>query len=448
MQKDESVVAVIDPDNLNARMLLTSRMEIEGYENIAQETYLKNSVMFACIDKIASSVATVPLEIVQQNGPDSWEAIDHPLTSLISYAPNPGQSSNEFFYSLVATLLIGGRVYIEKVSPITGPNIGIPQELYIHRPDRIEPVRDKMTGQLVKYVYHGINEAKKDFPVDPLTRQSNLREIKLFNPLNKNWGAPVSTSLFREIDTLNAATLWNKALIENSAKAGMTIIVHGDVLAQTQVDNLQKFLNSISGPAQSGKNKVIPISSRSGEKATVDIIKDTWNPAELDFNETTWNLAKRVCMGMGVPPQILGIPGESKFANYSEARSVMWDDTVLRYTSMVVNSLNRWFFGMDRSVKIRYNIDNIPAYEHKRVEYWERINNAQCLTLNEKRQRLGLELLGPEADVMLVPAGMLPLSVVAGSEDFESTAEQELESLGLSEREKKEYLEELAEYRR
>jgi HK97 family phage portal protein len=444
---DESVVAFINPDNYYTSGTFE---DVQDYENAVSQTYLQNAVVFSCIDKIASSVAEIPWEVAKKNGPDSWDVIDHPLSPVIGYAPNPIQSASEFFYALTAVLLIGGKVYIEKVSPLTGPNRGMPKEFYIHRPDRIYPEYDKKTGALTKYTYHGSSGQRYEFLVDPITRQSNIREIKLFNPINSNMGSPAATSLYREIDTLNSATVWNKSLIENSARTGFTVIVHGDAMTQVQVDNLERHLRHMGHPANAGKSKVIPISGRTaeGKGKLVDIIKDSLSPMELDFNETIWNLAKRVCMGMGVPPQILGIPGESKFANYAEARRVFWEETILRYARLTSAAFNRWIFGTNADVQIRYNIDDMPAFADKRAAIWERVSNASFMTINEKRQKVGLEPVGPEGDVILISAGMLPLNLVAGEgeEEPEETFGQGLEELGLPDEEKKAYLGELAEY--
>ena len=44
---------------------------------------------------------------------------------------------------------------------------------------------------------------------------------------------------------------------------------------------------------------------------------------------------------------------------------------------------------------------------------WTRVSAFAGLTINEKREMLGFDPLGPEGDVVLVPTGVQPLDMIA-----------------------------------
>jgi phage portal protein BeeE len=39
-------------------------------------------------------------------------------------------------------------------------------------------------------------------------------------------------------------------------------------------------------------------------------------PAEMDFDKGTWTAATHICAAFQVPPQMVGVPGTSTFANF------------------------------------------------------------------------------------------------------------------------------------
>ncbi|MGL5720401.1 MAG: phage portal protein, partial [Alphaproteobacteria bacterium] len=84
------------------------------------------------------------------------------------------------------------------------------------------------------------------------------------------------------------------------------------------------------------------------------------------------------------------VPGEATFSNYREARFHLWEDTILPLLDMVLDHLNLWLtpkFG--KNLRLSYDPDSIPALALRREATWAKVNNADFLTLNEKRHALG-----------------------------------------------------------
>jgi hypothetical protein len=106
---------------------------------------------------------------------------------------------------------------------------------------------------------------------------------------------------------------------------------------------------------------------------------------------------------------MVGIPGEATFANYGEARSALWEDTIIPAFDGTLEELNSWLtprFGT--GLKLCADYDQVPALAQRREAVWKRLEAADFLTIDEKREAVGYDKV-EGGDVILVPATMLPL---------------------------------------
>ena len=108
----------------------TSNNRKMGYDELAIEGYLKNAIVYRCVNEIAKGASAVPYRLKTRSN-DVIES--HPLISLLD-RPNPLQSNSEFFNALFGFLLLGGNSYVLKVAGSSN----VPRELHLLRPDRID----------------------------------------------------------------------------------------------------------------------------------------------------------------------------------------------------------------------------------------------------------------------------------------------------------------------
>lgn len=114
------------------------------------------------------------------------------------------------------------------------------------------------------------------------------------------------------------------------------------------------------------------------------------SPREMVFLNSKYNSAREIALAFGVPPQLLGIPGDNTYSNYMEARKSLWEETVLPLLNDIIESLNSWLvphFGED--LELDYDRDSIQILSQKREKVWEYVEKASFLTINEKRQMFG-----------------------------------------------------------
>lgn len=74
-----------------------------------------------------------------------------------------------------------------------------------------------------------------------------------------------------------------------------------------------------------------------------------------------------------------------------EARLALWEETIIPLLDYLTDSLNKWLIPMfGKDLSLSYDINNISGLSARREKIWQRIENASFLTLNEKRQMVGL----------------------------------------------------------
>jgi HK97 family phage portal protein len=116
----------------------------------------------------------------------------------------------------------------------------------------------------------------------------------------------------------------------------------------------------------------------------------SYAPADMDFANSRDGAAREIALAFGVPPMLLGIPGDNTFSNYREANLSFWRQTVLPLVGRTASQLTRWLaprFG--ENLRLGYDADAIDALALDRESTWDKLNAATFLTLNEKRAAAG-----------------------------------------------------------
>ncbi len=66
------------------------------------------------------------------------------------------------------------------------------------------------------------------------------------------------------------------------------------------------------------------------------------SPRDMDFMEAKNGAAREIALAFGVPPMLLGIPGDNTYANYAEANRAFWRQTVLPLAERTAAALGDW----------------------------------------------------------------------------------------------------------
>ncbi len=176
--------------------------------------YERNAVVYRCVRMIAEAAATVPWLVYE----DEVEDEHHPILKLLA-RPNPAGSQGEFLEQIFTNLLLAGNAYVEAVSVDA-----VLRELYALRPDRIR-IEPGQNGWPAAYEY-AVGAQKVRFAVEP-DGLSPILHLKMCNPLGDHYGyAPLSAAQ-EALDIHNAASGWNRALLENAVRPSGALVYSG-----------------------------------------------------------------------------------------------------------------------------------------------------------------------------------------------------------------------------
>lgn len=349
-----------------------ARWTPRDYAALAREGFAANAIVHRAIKLVAENVGSLTFLVYE-----GAQALDqHPLAALLA-RPNPRQDGPGLLEAVTAYLLISGNAYIEAVSLD-----GAVRELYALRPDRMRVVPGPDGwAQAYEYAVAGRTmRFEQTGPVPPILH------LALFNPLDDHYGLGALEAAAVAIDTHNAAAAWNKALLDNAARpSGALVYVgpDGAVLSDSQYERLKRELETTyQGSANAGR----PLLLEGG----LDWKPMSLSPKDMDFLEAKHAAAREIALAFGVPPTLLGIPGDNTYANYQEANRAFWRHTLLPLANRIGGALAQWLgpaFG--EGLALAVDTDRIDALSADRESLWDRVSKAAFLTVNEKRELLG-----------------------------------------------------------
>jgi phage portal protein BeeE len=110
----------------------------------------------------------------------------------------------------------------------------------------------------------------------------------------------------------------------------------------------------------------------------------------MDFVGLKAAAAREIALAFGVPPMLLGLPGDSTYANYKEANRALWRLAILPLAETILKGLAQGLSGWFPGAELRVAMDRVPALAEDRERLWRQVNSAGFLTPEEKRTMVGL----------------------------------------------------------
>jgi len=381
----------------------TEEAKVYTYQQLAKEGYLKNAIVYRCVNEISKGASAVPL--ILKNGDEIVE--QHPIIDLLN-RPNPLQSYSEFFNSLFGYVLLGGNAYILKV----GAEQGAPKELHQLRPDRMvikgsgNPIPDRY-----EYVVNG--RVQKTYMVDQVNGYSEVKHVKLWNPLDDYYGLSPMSAAAVEVDQFNMSSKHNVNLLQNGARPSGAVIFkpQDDAgfaanLSESQRQQLLTDLNNrFSGAGNAGRPMLL--------EGDFDWKEMGLSPKDMDFHQLKNMAATDIALCFGVPSQLVGVPDAQTYANVSEARLALYEETIIPHLRKIQSDLNEWLIPLyDDRLRLEFDIDSIPALSERRKRTYENVSSAVregIMTRNEAREQLGLTPIDG-ADDLYIAANLFPIT--------------------------------------
>jgi HK97 family phage portal protein len=334
------------------------------YRSAVARAFLENPVAQRAVRLVAEGVGSAPLL------PSDAKAL-----ALVS-ATSAGQSLLE---TLAAQLLLHGNGYVQVVRG----GSGVPIELFALRPERVSVVAGA-DGWPAAYQYK-VGDRTLSLAVEDEEGWPQVIHLKAFHPADDHYGAGCLAAAEQAVAIHNAASGWNRALLENAARPSGALVMDagdGNGLTSDQFDRLKAELQgAYSGAGNAGR----PMLLEGGLKWQ----SLSLTPADMDFAELKAAAARDIALAFGVPPMLLGLPGDNTYANYREANRALWRLTLLPLAAKILGGLTEGLRPWFPKLELAVDLDRVPALAEDRERLWAQVSAAAFLDRDEKRALLG-----------------------------------------------------------
>ena len=340
-----------------------------SYETSVRDAYGRNAIAQRAIRLVAEAVGGAPVE-----------ASDPALLKLVrGRGGGPG-----VLESVAAQLQLHGNAFVQVLRDPDGAAVA----LYPLRPERVT-VEPDAGGWPAAYRYTVATRVTRLGADGP---RPDVVHLKGYHPLDDHYGMGCLPAAASAIAVHNAAGVWNKALLDNAARPSGALVYDpgdGSTLSAEQFARLRAEMEQgFSGAAQAGR----PMLLEGGLKWQALSL----SPADMDFVGLKAAAAREIALAFGVPPMLLGLPGDSTHANYREANKALWRLSVLPLATAILDGLAHGLAGWFPDARLAVDLDGVPALADDRATLWASVTAADFITREEKRAMLGFGLgFGP-----------------------------------------------------
>jgi HK97 family phage portal protein len=338
------------------------------YQRAVEESFLANPIAQRSVRIVAEGVGQAPL------------ACNDPRLAALVNATSAGQSLIE---TLAAHLLLHGSGYVQIIKDAAGE----PVELFALRPDRVMVVTGP-DGWPCAYDYT-VDGKRMRIPVEDEDGWPAIIPIRAMHPLEDHRGASALEAAYQAVKIHNLAARWNRSLLENAARPSGALVYEtndGMALTHEQFERLKRELElAFSGAGSAGRPMLLDGGLKWQSMAL--------SPADMDFATLKSAAARDIALAFGVPPMLLGLPGDNTYANYREANRALWRLTLLPLAEKLFSALREGLAPWFPDGQIGIDLDRVPALSEDRERLWSQVSEADFLSRAEKRQLLGLSPL-------------------------------------------------------
>jgi len=355
------------------------------------EGYNASAIVYACVEKRAKLIASVPWRVMIRRGDAVEQAPEnHPLSLLIN-RPNPDLSWYELMYNVSQSLDLAGNAFLSEIKAGTR---NLPAEVW-HLPAEYIKIKPGSIA-LVDYFEYNNGGVKRRIEA------SDMIHLKLPNPSDPIFGNPVLRSAGRATDIDRESGIWQKVSLENRGASNLHIKVP-EGTTQEQVDGIKRaYLENHAGPRNADKPFV----------SNAEIVQYGRNAQEMDFVASRRQVWVEIAAVFGMSLSNLGMTENVNLANAEAMEKSLWQDTIIPQLELMKRQLTHQLaqeYGPE--VILDYDLSNVEALQE---DYDKKLDNAVKLfgmgvPFNSINQLLELGLDDIEGgDTGYMPAGLLP----------------------------------------
>lgn len=362
---------------------------------VTSDTALSLTAVFACVNVIASSVASMPY-LVYRRTKDGGRTPDpdHPNYDLLKTEPNDEMGAFAFWTGLVANAVLGNG-YAE----ISRDESGRPTGLHLLDSRTTEPKRDA-NGRLYYSALGG--PGPKQGQEIRLLPENVLHIANL--TLNGISGL-IPVQLAQQVIGAALAAEQTGAAVFGQGAMPVGALEVPNELDEEGRKNLRAYWNRVhGGPTNAGRVAILEEGTKFNP-FKVDL-------AALQYNDTRRQAAKQIAQLFGVPPHKIGILDNATYGSLEEQDLDFYKSTLRIWCERIESEVDRklftrderreWFAEHNMNATVRGNLASLTDHLTKMAATGVYSINDQCRELN-------LNPIGPAGDRRFVSAQLMPL---------------------------------------
>jgi HK97 family phage portal protein len=198
----------------------------QSYDAQLRAAIIANPVAQRAVRLVSEAVGSAALSASATDPADGARAI-----ALVT-ARAAGQGLLE---ALAAHVLLHGNGYAQ----IACDAMGEPQRLFALRPERVR-VEPDANGWPVAYSYR-VGECVTRYAAEDAIGRTAIIHVRAFNPLDDHYGLGCLGAAAGAVAIHNAATRWNKGLLDNAARPSGALVYEGADGANLSAEQFDRF---------------------------------------------------------------------------------------------------------------------------------------------------------------------------------------------------------------
>ncbi len=336
------------------------------------------SAVYACVQAISETTASLPLILYRREGDDRTRAGDHPLYKVLHDIANPQMSALEFREVMQAAVLLRGNAYAR----IVRGHDGQVRELWPVNPDSVSVLR---VSDKLAYEY-----ADKDGKVVRLLQDEMLHLRHRIGDDGVLGVSPIQAA--REVIQLAISEREHgNATFTNGAKLAGVLKYPGKLKPEQKAALRESWTSRHSGTANSGSTAVL--------EEGMD-----YQPISMTLEDAEWIEARKfsvieVCRLFRVPPVVIQSMESANYSNSVElARQfvtlclrrhlVAWEQAIAQ--QLLTEAGRRTYFA-------EHSVEGLLRGDSKnRADFYKAGIEAGWLTINEARKLENLPTIRAE----------------------------------------------------
>ncbi len=360
------------------------------YAARVRAAYADNAVAQRCVRILTEAVGNAPLFLADDAGASiaspsagasaitAQRASEHSAAVALVTIRSNGQA---LLATLASQLLLHGNAYVQIIEGADG-GAG---ELYALRPERVT-IEVDAGGWPVAFGYRVGPETVRLGCEDARGRVSVVH-VKLHHPLDDHYGLGCLSAASGAVAAHNLAGQWNRALLANAARpSGALVYDPGEKGATMTAAQFERLHAEMAAQYAGASNAGRPLLLEGGLKWQAMSL----SPADMDFLSLKDSAAREIACAFGVPPMLVGIPGDATYANYREATKALWRDAVLPLADTILEGISQGLATWGVAGRLKVDLNKVMALSEDRERLWAMVSAADFLSDAEKRAMVGV----------------------------------------------------------